>query len=76
MNIKKLKLKMLENMPESDDSFNNELIKVLGVSLPTAISRLSGESKFTVTEIASIKNAYNLTPDEIDEIFFGGKNES
>lgn len=60
-------------MPDNDDSFNNELVKVLNISVPTAISRLSGESKFTTDEIALLKIAYNLTPDEIDEMFFGGK---
>ena len=72
MNIKKLKLKMFENMPDNDDSFNRELVKVLDISMPTAISRLNGESKFTYDEITKLKNTYNLSAEEIDEIFFGG----
>jgi hypothetical protein len=63
---------MFENMPDNDDSFNRELVKVLDISMPTAISRLNGESKFTYDEITKLKNTYNLSAEEIDEIFFGG----
>lgn len=61
---------MLEVM--TGDSFNEELMKVLNISLPTAISRFKCESKFTTDEITTLKKAYNLTSSEIDEIFFGG----
>ena len=64
---------MFEHMPENNDSFNNELMKVLEISLPTAISRLNGETKFSVDEITKLKNAYDLSAEEIDEIFFGGQ---
>lgn len=56
-------------------SFNEELMNVLNISLPTVISRFKGESKFTTDEITTLKKAYNLTSSEIDEIFFDGESE-
>ena len=68
MDAKKLKIKMLEHMP--GDSFNAELARVLNCSYPTACSRMSRKSDFTREEIAELKAAYDLTAEEVDEIFF------
>lgn len=70
MNIVKLKQKMVEKMTGS--SFNYELVRVLGVSYPTAINRLSGKSKFTTDEINTLTKCYSLTANEVMEIFHGG----
>ena len=67
MNIVKLKQKMLEHM--EGDSFIKELIRVLDISEPTAIKRLN-EGNFTTEEIRKMKAAYNLTAEELDEIFY------
>lgn len=63
-----LKIKMLEHMP--GDSFNAELARVLNCSYPTACSRMTHKSDFTREEIAKVKAAYDLTAEEVDEIFF------
>jgi len=68
LNTKKLKIKMLERM--SDDSFNGELARVLNCSYATACSRMNRNSDFTREEVQKLKEAYSMTAEEVDEIFF------
>lgn len=67
--IQLLKSKMAAN---GDNFFMTKLSKVLGVTKPTAIRRLSGDECFTQKDIRLIKERYHLSPDEVDEIFLRG----
>lgn len=69
-NIKELKKIMLEGM--SGRSFNYELMSVLNCSYTTAISRLSGRSKFTVKDAGRLKQHYGMTDEQFLKIFYGG----
>ena len=62
-NILKSKIKLNKDKQES-------LAKYLGITNPTLSLKINGKSDFLGSEIQLIKQRYNLTPDEIDEIFF------
>ena len=49
----------------------SSLAEALNISLATFNYKLNGKSEFTRDEIQKIKERYNLTAEEIDEIFFG-----
>ena len=48
------------------------LANALGVTTPRVSLKINGKqgAQFTQSEIAIIKNRYNLTPEEVDQIFF------
>lgn len=46
------------------------LAKILNISETTFSSKLNGKAEFTRSEIAKIKERYNLSAEEIDYIFF------
>lgn len=54
---------------------NATLGKALGITYQTVSAKLNNTngSEFTQKEIYAIKSRYNLTPLEIDEIFFNQK---
>jgi hypothetical protein len=66
LNAKLLKSIMVAN---GDDSYVTALSKVIGVNRVTAGQKLNGKSQFTQKEISAVMNHYNLTGDEIKEIF-------
>lgn len=46
------------------------LAEKMGLSQAALYRRINGETQFTAGEIRSFKNIYELTGDEIDDIFF------
>lgn len=70
MNKIALRIKMLEY---GDNGLS--LSKYLGISRSTLSAKISKNSKseFTQSEILKIKKRYNLTSDEVNEIFFEEK---
>lgn len=54
---------------------NTTLGKALGIAYQTLSSKINNTNgaEFTQGEIRTIKERYNLTPNEIDEIFFNFK---
>ena len=63
-----LKAKMIIN-----NDTGMELSKALDISETTLSAKLNGKSEFTRSEIAKIKQRYNLSATEVDEIFFNYK---
>lgn len=63
-----LKAKMIIN-----NDTGMELSKALEISETTLSAKLNGKSEFTRSEIAKIKERYNLSAIEVDEIFFNYK---
>ena len=65
MNIVELKVEMLRR------NINvTELATILCKSKSAISKQLNGVNEFTRKDIAAIKDALNLTPERIDEIFF------
>lgn len=62
-NILKSKIKLNKDTQEN-------LAKYLGITNPTLSLKINGKNDFLRAEIQLIKQRYNLTPDEIDQIFF------
>ena len=54
----------------------SSLAEYLGISRQTLTLKLDNKSDFTQSEIKKIVIKYNLTPDEMDQIFFGDEDES
>lgn len=49
----------------------SKLAEALGISLSTLNAKINGcNTSFRQNEIAAIKERYNLSPVEVDEIFF------
>ena len=65
MNTNLLKAKMKLN-----DDTQQELADYLGIVISTVSFKISGKQPFNADEIRKIKIRYNLTAEEIDEIFF------
>lgn len=65
MNGNKLRSKMVLH----GDTGRN-LAKALGISQQAFSHKLNGKADFTQREIQLIKNRYELSPDEVDNIFF------
>lgn len=65
---------MNSNILKSKIKLNNDtqenLAKYLGITNPTLSLKINGKSDFLRIEIQLIKQRYNLTLDELDEIFF------
>lgn len=69
MDKNKLKSKMILNGDTGSD-----LAEYLSISRTTLSSKMNNNgSEFTQGEILKIKEKYNLTGNEIDEIFFSNK---
>ena len=62
-NILKSKIKLNEDTQE-------ELAEYLGITNSTLSFKINGKNDFLRAEIQLIKQRYNLTPQEIDQIFF------
>lgn len=61
----KLKAKFVEN------GFTMEQVaQLLGINPVTLYRKMSGDSEFTRNEIAMLKNALNISLEEISNIFF------
>ena len=67
MNSKLLKVKMMLN-----DDTNSVLAKAIGISPQRLSAKINetGGAEFTQGEIEKIKNRYDLTPQEVNDIFF------
>lgn len=65
MNKTALRIKMIAN---NDTGIT--LSKALNMSNTTLSAKINGKAEFTRNEIADIKERYNLSPKEIDNIFF------
>ena len=66
-----VKKNLFESKMKVFEDNQTSLAEFLGISVPTFNYKLNGKSVFTLTEIQKIKERYNLTPEELDEIFFG-----
>ena len=55
-----------------DTDYINKLAILLNVSRTTASKKLNGEKSFTQQEIAVIAAKYNLSAEDIKEIFVDG----
>ena len=55
-----------------DTDYINKLATLLDVSRTTASKKLNGEKSFTQQEIAVIAAKYNLSAEDIKEIFVDG----
>lgn len=67
-NTNLLKSKMIA---AGDENFVQAIADLLVCSRTTASKKLNGELQFTQGEIAIIADRYNLTADEIKQIFIG-----
>lgn len=65
-----VKKNLLEAKMKIYGDTQKDLAEVIGISLQTFNLKLNGKSEFTRDEIQKIKVRYNLTAEEIDEIFF------
>ena len=54
-----------------DTAFVECLIMLLDVSRSTASNKLNGKREFKQSEIAKIAERYNLSPEDIKQIFVG-----
>ena len=68
-NVNLLKSKMVAT---GDTDYINKLAILLNVSRTTASKKLNGEKSFTQQEIAVIAAKYNLSAEDIKEIFVDG----
>jgi len=70
MNVNKLKAVMILH-----GDTGTSLSEYLGISQATFSLKINGKrnSEFTQKEIQAIKDKYNLTPEEVDSIFFDVK---
>lgn len=53
---------------------NNKLAECLDITVQSVIGKIKGHQDFKASEIAIIKNRYNLSLNEVNEIFFEGEN--
>lgn len=68
MNLEKLKEARIEK-----DLSQGELAKKIGVTKMTYWRKENGHREFNRTEIENIKNALNLSLDDVNNIFFNKK---
>lgn len=64
-----LKSKMIA---KGDENFVEKLAALLRISRPTASKKLNGLIDFDQTDMGIIKCEYDLTPEDMDQIFYGG----
>lgn len=62
----------LESVMKLFGDTGNSLAEYLGIARSTFSMKINetGGAEFTQGEIVKIKNKYNLTPEEVDSIFF------
>lgn len=65
MNIKLLKATIIKNGDTQET-----LAEAMGIQTSGLSMRINGHTEFRRSEINFIKNRYNLSSDEVDEIFF------
>ena len=65
MNINLFKSKM-----KLHEDTQVELAKGLEMAISSLSYKINGKTPFNANEIKKVKVRYNLTPDEVDEIFF------
>lgn len=53
-----------------------DVADALGISEQTVSDKVNGSSDFKQSEIKILIDRYNLTPAQVNEIFFGVKNET
>lgn len=70
MNVK-LKMQMVNFGDKQVD-----LAEVLGITYQTLSMKIKGKNAFTDMEIATIAQRYNLSPEQVYEIFIEGKKTS
>lgn len=68
MNIRLLTIKLL-----AENISNSTLAEKLGIGRSTLYRKLSGQTEFTRSEIAAMKEVLSLDDDLLVEIFFGKK---
>jgi len=66
MKVVELKKKMVD---KGRDDFVNFLSEILGVGKPTASKKLNEEVAFTLDDVSKCKKTFDLTPDEVVNIF-------
>lgn len=64
-----IKEKLKEIMNLYGEKFT-DLSKALGISYQSTIKKINGDSDFKLSELRIIKERYNLSPEEINYIFF------
>jgi hypothetical protein len=67
-----MKKNILESKMKLHGDIQSDLAKAIGISLPRFNAKLNGTdgAEFTQGEIQKVKERYNLTSEEVDEIFF------
>lgn len=65
--------KMLRSKMVLFGDTNESLAEALHISKQTISAKITGKIDFWQTEIKEIALRYNLTPDEVDKIFFAGE---
>lgn len=68
MNVNELKAQMARH---GDN--NTKLAEVLGKSLSGITNRMNGSQPFTLEEVRILIDRYDLTPEEVQTIFFASK---
>lgn len=63
----------LKAVLERYDKTQNDLADLLGLTYQTISIKLNGHKDFTQTEIFKIMVMFNLTPEEVVDIFFNTK---
>ena len=62
---------LLKSYIVKNEDTQTKLAKALGISTSNLNEKINGKTaSFRQNEIAAIKERYNLTPEEIDAIFF------
>lgn len=64
-----IKEKLKEIMNLYGEKFT-DLSKALGISYQSTIKKINGDSDFKLSELRIIKERYNLSPEEVNYIFF------
>ncbi len=65
-----MKKNLLEAKMKIFGDTQSDLAEVIGISVATFNYKLNGKSEFTQSEIQKIRERYNLTDEEVVEIFF------
>lgn len=67
-----MKKNLLESKMKLHGDIQSDLAEAIGISLQTFNKKLNGTDggQFTQSEIQKVKERYNLTSKEVDEIFF------
>lgn len=66
-------IKRLNEIIDDTGYTKTELAHVMGVSYPTLLSKLKGESEFKQMEISALKIILGLNAAQVDELFFAAK---